>query len=343
MVRKSGFVSKRFLVVVTTLFHITGLVVPPRTQITTEAFSVGVGIHHHHHHHHGSLSTVATNGRGVGNQVGQQLLHRRHPGAAHSSPRFTATSTNLNSQEETSSSSTVAYQDATTLLEEVLDYVRRPSTETDNDNNNNKAAARQQKMESLIQKLCNNYPTTTYNPSEALTGPLYCTLYTYTPKSSAVANSTTPPPPPLWERISLKSDNLKGQQYLGETLINYAEIWGSFVHLRATGVYAPLEPNTASSSSSSSLSTLRSCPDQYQVQATRAYIFIAGKSIALPIQGSAMLVVGYADPRIRIFLSPISSDSAYGTWENAGLVAVQVRSDLVTRDGTMIDLQPSMI
>ena len=34
-------------------------------------------------------------------------------------------------------------------------------------------------------------------------------------------------------------------------------------------------------------------------------------------------------PRLRIFVSPMESRSVVGDWESAGLVVVQVRSDLV--------------
>lgn len=50
--------------------------------------------------------------------------------------------------------------------------------------------------------------------------------------------------------------------------------------------------------------------------------------IPIPIEGEAKLVVLYADPRLRIFVSADRSDSAVGAWEQAGLVVVQVRSDL---------------
>jgi len=50
------------------------------------------------------------------------------------------------------------------------------------------------------------------------------------------------------------------------------------------------------------------------------------------------LVVLYADPRLRIFVSTDRSESAVGTWEQSGLVVVQVRSDLVTGDSP-IDLR----
>ena len=44
------------------------------------------------------------------------------------------------------------------------------------------------------------------------------------------------------------------------------------------------------------------------------------------IQGSGVVRVLYANPQLRIFLSPTQGD---GGWEDQGLVVVQVRSDLI--------------
>ena len=76
--------------------------------------------------------------------------------------------------------------------------------------------------------------------------------------------------------------------------------------------------------------TLRTCPDIFQVDVSGGAIHCEslGIQIPLPIAGSSNLVVVYADPRLRILLSPTSSESVVGNWEESGLVVVQVRSDL---------------
>jgi hypothetical protein len=176
----------------------------------------------------------------------------------------------------------------------------------------------------------------TYDLTESLLASgFFCTMYWYTPNMDNA-------PEPLWEQLSLKSDNVKGQQYyerndFQEAVINYSEIWGRTVYITAEGTFQPM----SSSSPSSSIATtsapvknnrrLRTCPDLFQVDATKVTLHAFGGflSLDLPIQGSSNLVILYADPRLRIFISPMESKSAVGHWEEAGLVVVQVRSDLV--------------
>jgi len=47
------------------------------------------------------------------------------------------------------------------------------------------------------------------------------------------------------------------------------------------------------------------------------------------IQGKGLVRILYADPKIRIFLSPTQGD---GGWEDKGLIVVQVRQDLVLEE-----------
>jgi hypothetical protein len=152
-------------------------------------------------------------------------------------------------------------------------------------------------------------------------------------------------------------DNFKGQQYyshsnsgfLEGSVINYSEILGSNLHLRANGVFKPSpvkEKEDEKGWFSSWFSTksitndaLRTCPDDFMVKVTGASIRLGGVlSIDIPIQGESILRVLYADPRLRIFVSPRASESFAGEWENVGLVVVQVRSDLVNK-GRAIDLR----
>lgn len=194
----------------------------------------------------------------------------------------------------------------------------------------------QMRIESLIETL--REFDNVYDPTECLFGPLFCSLYWYTPSVVGAAD-------PLWERISLKAENIKGQQYyfgsqgFEKSVINYSEIWGSDFHLQVKGVFSPVSDDK-SPSRNNSLGLfggkkkidgrMRSCPDVFQVNITGGMLNVLGLTTNLPIEGSSNLVVLYADPRMRVFLSPLDSQSLVGDWENSGLVVVQVRSDLVT-------------
>ena len=150
-------------------------------------------------------------------------------------------------------------------------------------------------------------------------------------------------------QVSLKQGNIKGQQYylrndFEEAVINYSEIWGRTVFLTAEGTFAPVDgimernadpqktPRNALKRIDPKSRTLRTCPDVFQVDATKVSLHAFGLTLDLPIQGSSNLVIAYADPRIRIFVSPVESKTAVGNWEEAGLVVAQVRSDLVLGD-----------
>jgi len=232
-----------------------------------------------------------------------------------------------------------------------------------------KVQRNRERIEEYVQLLL-DMPRHTYDPSKSLFGPLYCTLYSYNPTNPNQAA-------PLWERISLKPGNLKGQQYFVNTdyemsIVNYAEIYGSSVAVRAKASFSPVKkqlnekvvtatgpsawlqeisaaatsatksPRTGSAATttkeSGPPSTLRTCPDVYNVQAYAGEIVLGDLVLPLSISGEAKLVVLYADPRLRIFVSTDRSESAVGTWEQSGLVVVQVRSDLVTGDSP-IDLR----
>jgi hypothetical protein len=189
----------------------------------------------------------------------------------------------------------------------------------------------------------------TYNVMDSLLASgFFCTLYWYTPNQVDA-------PKPLWEQVSLKKSNIKGQQYyerndLEEAVINYAEIWGRSIYLTAEGTFWPIDgilpPSMDSSPAPPSpkrnaLSrlvpgsrSLRTCPDVFQVDATKVTLHVFGMELQLPIRGSSNLVIVYADPRIRILVSPMESQTVVGNWEEAGLVVVQVRSDLVMSGGS---------
>lgn len=80
---------------------------------------------------------------------------------------------------------------------------------------------------------------------------------------------------------------------------------------------------------------LRNLPDTFQVTATGGTLHLLGGLVLVPlpfIVGSSKLVTLYSDPRLHIFVSPLESRSVVGNWDEAGLVVVQVRNDLVNGD-----------
>ncbi len=165
-----------------------------------------------------------------------------------------------------------------------------------------------------------------YDPSASLFGDFYCTLYFYYPN---IAPNSKPPEDPIWEQTSLKASNIKGQQYyvrndFQQSVINYSEVWGPSVTILAEGVLTPLKEMPKEDSRS-----LRKLPDVFKVDATKISASVFGVELNFNIEGSANLVVLYADPRIRVFVSPLASETVVGNWEEAGLVVVQVRGDLV--------------
>lgn len=189
-----------------------------------------------------------------------------------------------------------------------------------------------------------------YDPAESLFGGgFYCTLYFYYPNTAATSDgSGKPPEDPIWEKTSLKASNIKGQQYyvrndFQQSVINYSEVWGPAVSISAEGILTPIDDVEEVKGSNNRLSgfsrppvktkedsrSLRRLPDTFRVDATKIKASIFGLSLDFNIQGSANLVVLYADPRIRIFVSPLPSETVVGNWEEAGLVVVQVRGDLV--------------
>ncbi|KAL3915887.1 MAG: hypothetical protein SGILL_005435 [Bacillariaceae sp.] len=196
-----------------------------------------------------------------------------------------------------------------------------------------------------------NRPPHMYDASESLLSGFFCTLYWYTPGVIDSEGS----PKPIWEQVSLKDGNIKGQQYykrndFQEAVINYSEIWGRSVFLTAEGTFAPIEgieeqPGEGGKTQPPVFNalkrtvpksrTLRACPDVFRVDATKVSLHLLGLKVDLPIKGSSNLVILYADPRIRIFISPTESKTAVGNWEEAGLVVAQVRSDFVLGDAVM--------
>jgi hypothetical protein len=223
-------------------------------------------------------------------------------------------------------SSTSTYETATDLLESVQKEDRDERT-----------------IESLIQALINNPSLNVFDPADCLYGSLFCTLYSFTPGVSDA-------PAPLWERISLRKQNIKGQQYSGSggsgSVINYAQIWAEAMPKgfdeKVGGWRSRFSVWEAGSPASSATGNrLRTCPDDYIVTVSGASLDVFGwQVLSLPISGQSMLRVLYADPRLRILVSPQSSSDSFTNreWESSGLIVVQCRSDLVATSGQLIDL-----
>lgn len=202
-----------------------------------------------------------------------------------------------------------------------------------------------QKIQDLVDELVEAKVTVDLN--ECLDGSLYF--------SNVIEGPT-----PLWERFGFFSGNIQGQQYTFNdkemSVINYAELLGNAFHLRAYGTYekdkTSLEEEASSKKQLSLLDRFSSfaglassvftdgekfqspqpnlvqCPADFVVSVSRASIHFGSKSILdIPIAGTGYLRILYADPKLRIFVSPKSTTD--DRWEKAGLKVAQVCVDLL--------------
>jgi hypothetical protein len=104
-----------------------------------------------------------------------------------------------------------------------------------------------------------------------------------------------------------------------------------------TGIFKKRDPSTTRkpkrSRSRSSDSNLVTCPADYTVQVTNAYVSILGNKLDIDINGTGYLRVLYADENLRIFTTPKdTTDSKID--EKAGLTVAQVRIDLVNQSSS---------
>eukprot|EP00804_Cyclotella_cryptica_P023507 CCRYP_012165-RA/>CCRYP_012165-RA protein AED:0.03 eAED:0.03 QI:211/1/1/1/0/0/2/320/273 len=164
---------------------------------------------------------------------------------------------------------------------------------------------------------------------------------------------------PLWEKIAVGGGrNVKGQRYTlsdetsGE-FVNYAEIWGQNLYLKAVGkfndkgsVSSSIGPYAESSNNPFEFlaplvanlrgkEQLKPTPYDYEAIVTGAsFVLFQKYSFDVAIAGKGVVRVLYADPNLRIFLSPTDTNvtTGGGDWESAGLIVVQVRFDLVYSD-----------
>lgn len=75
---------------------------------------------------------------------------------------------------------------------------------------------------------------------------------------------------------------------------------------------------------------LITCPVDFIATVDKASIFLGSKSLLdIPVSGTGYLRVLYADPKLRIFISPNNKSSAItgDRWEQPGLKVVQVCVD----------------
>ena len=188
----------------------------------------------------------------------------------------------------------------------------------------------------------------TFDPKECIDGPLFATIH-------FIGNT------PLWEKIAIGGvRNVKGQRYtlLDDTsgnFVNYAEILGQALYLKAVGRFVekgyvassakvddkvgdtsnnPLEMLTSFFSSRDD-EQKKPTPFDYEAIVSGVSIVLFGKyALNVDIAGTGTVRVLYADPNLRIFLSPTDTDVTRGAgdWESAGLIVVQVRNDLVYDD-----------
>ena len=257
-------------------------------------------------------------------------------------------------------------------IEALIESLTRPALDNGNDGSTDTTATTTTGLFSSLllpaqKKKRNKNPrhqSSFYDPSESLFGGgFFCTLYFYYPNNNSKQQQQQQPPPedPIWEKTSLLPSNIKGQQYyirndFQQSVINYSEIWGPNFTIAAEGVLTPVTGNNDNDNDNdnndndnggnlkTNSRTLRRLPDVFRVDATQISVSLSGLfRFDFDIKGSANLVVLYADPRLRVFVSPLPSNTVVGNWEEAGLVVVQVRSDLVptknTRTPRILDLR----
>lgn len=136
-------------------------------------------------------------------------------------------------------------------------------------------------------------------------------------------------PKPRWQIGGQNNKNIQGQQYSiqSQSVVNYAELIGSMVHVK---VYADILSDAKGASDKdaflSKTTKLVQTPNEYPVQVNRGSISVFGATINLPIAGPGCVRVLYADPNLRVFVTPTASE-----YEELGLVVAQVRSQLLDK------------
>lgn len=185
---------------------------------------------------------------------------------------------------------------------------------------------RNDELRSLVQDLLSSRRHT-YDPNESLLGPFYCSIV------------LPDQPQPLWKRLSLTpGQTIAGQQYFRDgdiyRVVNYSELLGPSVHLRAEGTFHQAATQTKKGPWFDFRNMQRNqikklCPDDYFVTVTQVSLHVGNFVWKLPIQGTSVSRILYGDSDLRIFVSPQNTDSTAGDWEQEGLIVVQVRNDVI--------------
>lgn len=202
-----------------------------------------------------------------------------------------------------------------------------------------------------------------FDPEECINGPLFCVVYQKGPQPFWEKYD-------IGGKITNRR-SIKGQKYtkIGNSgtfnVVNYAEFIGSMFSIKAFGTFReskiqvgkedmaeeqeqePMNKNflsefspfifgkdvNNSNNNREEKSCLTECPVDFQGIVNKGRISILGKDIDFSIpEGKGYLRVLYADPEMRIFISPKSTSDK--RWEEkAGLTVIQMRADLVTDDG----------
>lgn len=195
-------------------------------------------------------------------------------------------------------------------------------------------------IEELIQALIN--AKVQFDPQKCINGPLFAVVY----QSGPI---------PFWEKYDFKllmnksnTMNIKGQRYRSITkdsspsssssfdLVNYAEFWGRNLSIQGCGVCTIMETSRIQGQPQSPFQlfknandkSLLQCPVDYKVEIQTASVNILKQQIKIDVSGIGYTRILYADEELRILLAP--KDTTDERWmEKAGLMVVQIRSDLV--------------
>lgn len=195
------------------------------------------------------------------------------------------------------------------------------------------------KIDNLMNMLIES--KTKFDPNISLVDTFYATIYTSGGSKE-----------PLWKTIAeiFSNKNIQGQKYVSGNkenegyVVNYSEILGKDIRLCAYGTYEKNDNAIDSSNTSSdnnnnnpfmkffqpkkdTSSSQIDCPVDYTAKVNEAAILYGKQKLSIPISGAGTVRVLYADPQLRIFISP--NDNTDSRWEKAGLKVTQVKIDLI--------------
>jgi hypothetical protein len=121
------------------------------------------------------------------------------------------------------------------------------------------------------------------------------------------------------------SDQVKNpMEQVSETLEPSSSIWDGITSFFSS---SSAQPSSAQQQSSTSL---LQCPCEIVANVTGGGLFVGGNKLFNLdfIKGTGVVRVLYADTNLRILESPYQNN---GGWEDQGLIAVQVREELLSK------------